>query len=92
MEGETADNKCIHFLPRACGLMAPFLGLPGTNRCRSCLIPNLLFLGEEAKFIGDGDSTLGLEGHLETVGLVLNTVLAINELSLVNGQGEHVRR
>lgn len=65
--------------------MAPFLGLSGMNRCRSCLIPSLS-VREEAKFIGDGDSTLGLEGHLETGGLVLNTVLAINELSLVNGQ------
>lgn len=92
LEGETADNKCIHFLPRACGLMAPFLGLLGMNRCRSCLIPSLSFLREEAKLVWDGDSTFGLEGHLETVGLVFNTVLAINELSLLSGQGDYERR
>lgn len=89
---KTADNKCIHFLPRVCGLMAPFLGLLGMNRCRSCLIPSLSFLREEAKFIWDGDSTFGLEGHLETIGLVLSTVLAIKELSLLNGQGGYMRR
>lgn len=87
LEGETGSNKCIHFLPRAHGLTALFLGLLVMNRCRRCLIPSLSFLREEAKFVWDGDSIFGLGGHLETVGLLFNTLLAINELSLLNEKG-----
>jgi hypothetical protein len=51
LEGETADNKCICVLPRVCGLMVPFLGLLGRNRCRGYHTPSLSFLRKEVKFI-----------------------------------------
>lgn len=77
----------MHVLPpQSLWINGTLPGAAGKDRCRSCLTPSLSFLREDAKFIWDGNRVFGLEGYLETVGLFLNAVLAINELPLLNGR------